>query len=569
MNGYLFAAWLGPVQTFISAARRTRDLSVGSLALSEAAKAAARELRHAGAELIFPAPDSDDQLVPGCSFNAANKLLAEIPNGRECREVAARAAEAARAAWRELAGDALQNCRTYVDVRLWDEQIDDVLEWAAAWLPRSEDYQQDRATLESLLAGRRMLRDFSPAKGAAVPKSSLDGSRESVLLPNRGLPHEIGKGEELDAVGMIKRFALKERRFPSVTRIAADHWVRRLQAESPAGLDRLVRVVGAIPRGLLPGVPDAAYAAFPFEADVLYPGLLDEHRQETTAAAANTLNEVNQVLRELGRGTPSPYFALLLADGDHMGKLLGTMTSPDAHRRLSGAMARFASQAAEIVTGRQGTLVYSGGDDVLAFLPLDTCLGCARDLHEAFAASLAPAVGDNAATLSVGIAVVHHVDPLGDSLDLARAAEQAAKSGWAAAGLPDSERRDALAIVLRSRSGGELRLREGWGRRPDERIELLSQLLAAGETSARTAYDVTELAGLYQRWPTHEKPPADLVKRDLARILARKRESKGASPKFLQQAEHVQDAAGLDALAVELRLAAHLSATTAPSSGGR
>ena len=35
-----------------------------------------------------------------------------------------------------------------------------------------------------LLAGRKNCRDFLPAKGdAGVPKSSLDGQRESVLKP--------------------------------------------------------------------------------------------------------------------------------------------------------------------------------------------------------------------------------------------------------------------------------------------------------------------------------------------------------------------------------------------------
>ena len=48
---------------------------------------------------------------------------------------------------------------------------------------------------------------------------------------------------------------------------------------------------------------------------------------------------------------------------------------------------RFAREAKAIVEGpeHRGTLVYSGGDDVLAFLPVDTCLACAAGLHGKFA----------------------------------------------------------------------------------------------------------------------------------------------------------------------------------------
>ena len=39
---YLFLASIGPVQSFIASARRTRDLWFGSMLLSELAKAAAK-----------------------------------------------------------------------------------------------------------------------------------------------------------------------------------------------------------------------------------------------------------------------------------------------------------------------------------------------------------------------------------------------------------------------------------------------------------------------------------------------------------------------------------------------
>ena len=51
---YLVSVALGPVQDFIAAARKTRDLYAGSWVLSEISKAAALKLLDKQAEMIFP-----------------------------------------------------------------------------------------------------------------------------------------------------------------------------------------------------------------------------------------------------------------------------------------------------------------------------------------------------------------------------------------------------------------------------------------------------------------------------------------------------------------------------------
>ena len=51
---YLITLSVGPVQDFIAAARRTRDLWFGSYVLSEVSKAAALAFKNKGATLIFP-----------------------------------------------------------------------------------------------------------------------------------------------------------------------------------------------------------------------------------------------------------------------------------------------------------------------------------------------------------------------------------------------------------------------------------------------------------------------------------------------------------------------------------
>src|SRR5712692_3139887 len=77
---YLFLVSIGPVQTFIASARRTRDLWFGSWLLSELSKAAAQEIVNASGRnsLIFPAPHDEKLLHPDSRLNVANKIVALI-----------------------------------------------------------------------------------------------------------------------------------------------------------------------------------------------------------------------------------------------------------------------------------------------------------------------------------------------------------------------------------------------------------------------------------------------------------------------------------------------------------
>jgi CRISPR-associated protein Cmr2 len=74
---------------------------------------------------------------------------------------------------------------------------------------------------------------------------------------------------------------------------------------------------------------------------------------------------------------PYPYVACLMADGDHMGRAIERLADANSHRAFSRALSDFAAEARRIVEQEHlGSLVYAGGDDVLAFLPLPEALAC-------------------------------------------------------------------------------------------------------------------------------------------------------------------------------------------------
>ena len=66
---------------------------------------------------------------------------------------------------------------------VWDKQLSDVVEFYAAWATvENGGYKDARSRVMRLLAARKNCRDFAPFLGqAGLPKSSLDGLRETVL----------------------------------------------------------------------------------------------------------------------------------------------------------------------------------------------------------------------------------------------------------------------------------------------------------------------------------------------------------------------------------------------------
>lgn len=127
----------------------------------------------------------------------------------------------------------------------------------------------------------------------------------------------------------------------------------------------------------------STYAVFPYDGQWLFAERLHDLIGENAEQKA-ALDKAKDTLKKFLEATvgksikPTPYYALLLADGDGMGKAIDNQTSPKEHRQLSQQLAMFAQSAKAIIeTTHKGSLVYAGGDDVLAFVPLHTVLACA------------------------------------------------------------------------------------------------------------------------------------------------------------------------------------------------
>jgi CRISPR-associated protein Cmr2 len=529
---------LGPVQEFIASARRSRDLWFGSWLLSQLSKAAAHRvvLEHNGNldVLIFPRPEDIGDLAPNdTDFNVANKIIALVT--KQPAEIGKVVQESLLARLRKIRDEAYKEIRDdsqgHFLRHIAGAQVDDLIEYAWASAPlnnpdNEEEYVRARNQAEALLGARKATRDFKPVLpkpigwADKVPKSSLDGLRESVIHEDaynnpdaQELFRKYGvrSRERLCGVGLLKRHGNRagDSSFFSTSHVAALPLLQSLTDKE--AVDDYIRELSGLlaeiePRELykiLGKVPTRA-AKEPHPVFGRYDGhLLFEERlsewfeDDDLERARRALGEF--LRRALDGRRPNPYYALLLADGDRMGKAIDAQRSFEKHRALSSRLAAFARSVKQIIEEEhKGSLVYAGGDDVLAFVPLHSALPCARRLATEFSTQLSEFKvneGDREAspTLSVGIAVAHHLESLSDALHLARAAEKAAK---------EVKGKNALAVIVSKRSGTDRPVKGKW-ETLDQRLDRFVLLHRTEAIPDSAAYELHDLAMRLQPSPSH------------------------------------------------------------------
>ena len=290
------------------------------------------------------------------------------------------------------------------------------------------------------------------------------------------------------------------------------------------------------------------------------PGLLDSAWDRDDEAAYERARKlVRQTLARGAEGSDEvpleTYYSLLLMDGDSMGRILSgdpqTETSiayresfhpqvrdgfdrhaagnglveaygkqkrpisPNRHLAISGALNDFSQTVVRHVveTEHLGRVIYAGGDDVLAMLPVADLLATMQRLRNAYSghdpeheggvhagltlrdgfAALETRRGGKArlhlmrmmgtrASASCGAVIAHHQAPLGAVMRELRDAERRAKNDGG---------RNAFSLTVIKRSGGALYLTAPWG----EPLALLGDLrdfLAEAGVSRRAVYNSLE-----------------------------------------------------------------------------
>lgn len=598
MQQFMLILAVGPVQDFIASARNSRDLWCGSWLLSEVAKACALKLCNHNAQLIFPSIDHQSSLAPNSELSVGNKVQAivQAEDENSVRDVVARVKQAGKDYFIAEANKAKQELGNSIREQVWQAQLHAYLEIQAVWVQFDNlSYTEVNEKANRLLAARKATRDFQQTSAQSacdstfmLPKSSLDGAHETVLAEKmpKGIRQQLrlAEAEQLDCMGVVKRFGGDPEQFTSISRICIDGWLSRLKEKHKQALidayESLIDLgVATRVKGNTDGNKNSIYADFPYDGELLYESRLNaeirsakknvksEENHAETAELIGKLENLRAVLNSIPKdyGKPCPYGVLLLADGDNMGKLIDKAQTQDNHQAITKALSSFAQAVPDIMRENRGHTIYAGGDDVLGFVPLNDAYACADALQTAFQqflAEVATKLGAQTPTLSVGLAIVHLMTPLANIRQLAKTAESIAKGN----GEPDKLSRNALGITLSVRSGAIRSIRLRWDDE-DARQALKNWIEAFSKQtlSSRIAYGMQEIV-IRTNFPTADDTQLQNIRRvELERMLKQAKTRDGQDiHRDLQVAltERLDQLGDMQKLADELIIARWLAAKT-------
>ena len=511
MSDHLLLFTVGPAQSFIAQARKTQDLYTGSRLLSDQIINCRRLLTtHIGVdkiEFIFP------QLADDGKASSTNRVVAIVRglSSEDLQQTMNRAVAEIRDQFAALSEDLFTTLlgkqdswpsgdATYPSVwQAFGDQLADLLEIHFVAEPLTDDYAAVYRHLNQLIGGLKTTRTFAQHAAPAGRKGSISGIRNALffnadqrprflenglrLAPDTGQGFLLSTGEALDAVGFLKRTYPDGRLadFPSTAGLASLAVRRRHKDAFETYRESVLDILDI----------DPYYNAQLYYEDNLRDDYIGRQyprkRNVWLARKEEVMTAYYQLRGKLENDKLHKYYALVLFDGDNMGKWLSGGKLPDDtdlksfHVAFSECLVRAARKAkayVDDVAFARGKTVYAGGDDFMAFLSLESLFDTLQWLHDNFEQQVSvPLRGagylpqDKVLTISMGVAIVHYKYPLDAALAEVRSAESTAKQ--------NGRNRFALSIVRGS--GNITRLDYPWALRGEggevATLHLFQQLL--------------------------------------------------------------------------------------------
>ncbi len=422
----------GPVQSFVAQARRTRDLYAGSLLLSHLAMAAMRSI--SGGRIILPDFNALSAAeTQSHHATAPNRFVAEFDSEDAATAAGRAAADALSKAWRKIADAVwsryLEKTATLGNgtAEIWQRQCEHF--WNVSWvvgpaeatdlLDRRKNWQTHWPPAEG---GDHcaLMHQWQELSGYIRSQQRQEQDQFWIKVRERvqEMTHsklDLEEGERLCAIAFIKRlWKLDTKGWPSTVTVAALPWILKIKSASPEvqtlAADYAERVKDE--PGALVGSADRIQALKTFPEDLktfakLSGNFLNRtalgNADDTALEPSTNRCSVLEELRKLETATDAragSFYAVLLMDGDSMGKLIGR----HGPQKVTGALTRFASAVPGVIAEHDGVTIYAGGDDLLALLPLDRALDAAVAAHRLYLEAFG---GDIPATVSAAVLFAH------------------------------------------------------------------------------------------------------------------------------------------------------------------
>ncbi len=537
---YFFIFSISPVQSFIAMARKTQDLYAGSFILSYIANVAMDALEEKigieNIEWIFPQRNNDidfnsipNRFVCICDLKdkskdeitqIGNDVKAKVEN--ELKNIAYVLIEKVKQ-MKEKSSKKKGNSNGFLPNAV-TSQIKKYFNVNWIFYPYDGDYEKCYKEAERVFGAVKNARIFEQIREEAGRKCALSGT-ENALFFKRNEKGNIPaftvkeafvvkegegkkfliKGEAIGGVAFLKRFAefyFEEKgiaeynsSFPSTSLIALMDFIEGLKKDEKG------RSLLKSYKNLVHSFDEELY----FEENITenflkkyeIKGRNGEKRSELVNKLQKKLKEITdhaKELREKGNGEDekekrhlkfSKYYALLMMDGDSMGRWLsGKFLKDDVdllefHKEMTKEMTKFSNTVRGIIEesniGKLGSIVYCGGDDLLAFVNIVYLMDVLKRVRsnlfkfEEIEIDGRRVVKDGCkTTASCGVVIAHYKTPLREVLKKVRAMEKKAKgleyevrkepancdeSNPTKQEGKETKRKDALAIAVLKRSG--------------------------------------------------------------------------------------------------------------------
>ncbi|MFE9243646.1 type III-B CRISPR-associated protein Cas10/Cmr2 [Nocardiopsis sp. NPDC006938] len=490
---------LSGVQAFITESRTTMDLCAASQIVARLVERAVDHLAgDHGAEMVFPQhPGNSEVRRREAQDGMPNRVVALLPGGTG--PVAARSThDLVTRTW-----------ESWVRA-VFDQQDRPTPGWPTVqWVsvPVDSSYEDAWTTAQRALAARKNTRDFVQPTDDGVRElcvlsprwRSVDPPSEVKAAATTGRYDHL-RSENLATANWVKRFWHRKSGepapsgFPSTHAIASGPFRRGVLeryssdkrvadavqflefcATTVTGKDTDNKQIPERPMNW-PGVAHGDDVTTWFRglgARWVYPeawhveSLAQEfphassHTEfiDTVRAGREASLDLITAMRSQPVRFPDPHLAVLVQDLDFMGSYLSgrekgqdgkpLKVSVENHTNVSRLLSEIAREQSEIIRSFGGTVVYAGGDDLLALVPASVALDAAQACHDS--------VPEQLPTASTGLSFFHNDSPLQQAVQ--RGQELLAKA---------KERRDkhALGVGVLRNSGARFECVLNWSDDP-------------------------------------------------------------------------------------------------------
>lgn len=434
---YLFLFSIGPVQSFIAQARKSRDLRLGSELLSRLIGTA---LDDPSIEVIFPSKNLKSK---------PNRFISliEAADDAEAKVICGRVEKTVRDKYAQLVDIAI---RDHGKHPLVDEHINNFLEvyWFAVPYKGDENYHSQYLEVERTFASLKNARLFNQSSEEGARKCSLCGERNAIYYGTAGSKpadvvddaisieqdQSLEDKEGLCGVCFSKRFFFKNQHpFPSTAEIALGDTL--IKAARDTQLQKMIETYPTIGDGQL-FYPDNLTEKY-FQKQKIK---TKEPLKKFITGLAGQLSAIRRAAAEMDLKF-TEYYALVMVDADNMGKWMSGEYLKDKtnlkkfQELVSKSLGNFADKITtrlDDVKGR-GKTVYAGGDDFLGFINLNHLTPFLAEFKELFDDLVNKPIlefigtGTQPMTYSAGIVIAHYKTPLTEVVMSVREMEKKAK----------------------------------------------------------------------------------------------------------------------------------------------